>query len=59
MKKTFDANIFINFIPLNVNDEDILDKFRAFGFILQSRIWQKENTFYKRANILYSKVEEA
>ncbi len=59
MKKTFDANIFINFIPLNVNDEEILGKFRAFGSILQSRVWQKENTNFKRANILYSKVEEA
>jgi polyadenylate-binding protein len=59
MKKTFDANIFINYIPLNVSDKDILDKFRAFGTILQSRVWQKENTNNKRANILYSKVEEA
>jgi RNA recognition motif-containing protein len=59
MKKTFDANIFINYIPLNVSDKDILDKFRTFGTILQSRVWQKENTNNKRANILYSKVEEA
>lgn len=59
MKKNFDANIFINFIPPNVSDEEVLKKFGDFGRILQSRIWQKENTNFKRANILYEKVEEA
>ena len=59
MKKNFDANIFINFIPTSVGDEAILKKFGEYGRILQSRIWQKENTNFKRANILYEKVEEA
>jgi len=39
MKKTYDANIFINNIPISTSDEEILKKFTQFGTILQSRVW--------------------
>ena len=59
MKKQYDANIFVNCIPLTTSDDEILKVFGAFGSITQYKIWSKEQTNFKRANLNYSKTEEA
>jgi len=59
MKKNFDSNIFINFIPTNITQDDILKKFSQHGKILQHRVWQFEGSNFQKATILFSTVAEA
>jgi RNA recognition motif-containing protein len=43
MKKTYDNNIFVNKIPLEVTDAQVLEVFSQTGKILQHRLIKKPN----------------
>ena len=38
MKRTFDNNIFVNYIPLDVTEEQVKDKFESIGKISSLRL---------------------
>lgn len=59
MKKTFDNNIFVNFIPLDVTEEQLKEKFEATGKVLQLRLITKLNRNFQSAMILFSDITAA
>ena len=41
MKKTFDNNIFVNYIPLEVSEEQLREKFETVGKIQSLKLTKK------------------
>lgn len=53
MKKTFDNNIFVNYIPLDVTEEQVKEKFESIGKIQSIRLQKKAQKSTQSAVILY------
>jgi polyadenylate-binding protein len=49
MKKTFDNNIFVNYLPLDVTEDQVKETFEVTGKVLQLRLNQKGARPFKTA----------
>lgn len=59
MKKTFDNNIFVNYLPLDVTEDQVKETFEVTGKVLQLRLNQKGARPFKTAQILYADITAA
>lgn len=59
MKKTFDNNIFVNYIPLDVTEEQVKEKFEAIGKIQSIRLMKKAQKSTQSAMILFQEISQA
>jgi len=59
MKKTFDNNIFVNYIPLDVTEDQVKETFEVTGKVLQLRLTRKPNRTFQSAQILYADISAA
>jgi RNA recognition motif-containing protein len=46
MKRTFDSNIFVNYLPLETTEEEVKEKFEVTGKILQLRLNKKPQKLF-------------
>lgn len=66
LTKTFNSNVYVKFIPIDVPEEEVKKVFSEVGKIISMRldksvrnIGGEDVTLYQYAYILYEKVEEA
>ena len=59
MKKAYDSNIFVNFIPPSVEEEEFLKSFSVIGKIISLKLSQHPQKSFKHAYVLYETVSEA
>jgi polyadenylate-binding protein len=66
LSKTYNSNIFVKFIPIDISEDEIVKVFGEVGTIVSIKIKtstkmidNQEVGIYKYGYILYSKVEEA
>lgn len=63
LKKTYDANIYIKFIPEGVSEEQFTEVFGKAGNIVSTKLNKQANkgfgTTFQYGYVLYEKVEEA
>jgi len=59
MKKAYDSNIFVNYIPSAVNEEEFSKVFSVIGSIKSLKLQQHPQKSFKHAYVLYETVGEA
>lgn len=66
LSKTFNSNIYVKFIPLDVTEEELRKQFSTVGTIISVKMdvkyynrEEKKDPQYQYAYILFEKVEEA
>lgn len=60
IKKNFDSNIFVQFLPLRITEEQVIEKFSQAGDIVSVKLVQKADySSYRSAYVLYENVEQA
>lgn len=59
MKNSYDNNIFIDFLSVDVTEDQLKAKFEQTGEILSIRLVRKQNRNHQSANIMYKEYSGA
>lgn len=59
MKKTFDSNIYAQFVPLNVTEAQLREVFSKAGDIVSVKLSKGQSLSYQNAYVLFDNVDQA
>lgn len=57
INKNFSSNLFVKFVPTNVNEEELRKVFAPFGNIISIKLKAKSESRYNQAYVLYETVD--
>lgn len=59
MKKTYDSNVYVKFLPASVDEKTLKEEFGKVGTVISVKLNSRDGANYKHGYVLFENVQRA